>query len=221
MFRAEIIAIVMLLTHLPFLRPLGSRVGSKLARMTKVHGAATMMIGWPRADRNAFPRGARSITTLYMTEPPPEPNFSDKKLKIVKPKGEKYELEIVHPHEIDLKLTFDEEGHKYYFNNNHVRLSVTQLVENYFSKFDADDIIDKMMKGSRWPRPEYTWPNGEPMNATAIKNKWDGIGLYARNRGTWMHFNIERKLNNLPPSNTIPEMTQFEKFYVGKCLLIA
>ena len=201
------------------MRPLGSRVSSRFSSSLRMTRLNDLRMIYQSRLRQGVSRGTRSITSLYMNEPPPEPNFSDKKLKIIKPKGEKYELEIVHPHEIDLKLTFDEDGHKYYYNNAQMKLSVTQLVENYFSKFDADDIIDKMMKGSRWPRPEYTWPNGEPMNATAIKNKWDGIGLYARNRGTWMHFNIERKLNNLPPSNTIPEMTLFEKFYMGKYCL--
>ncbi len=219
MFKAALFVILMFLCNLPFMRPLGSRVSSRLSSSLRMTRLNDLTMIYQSRVRQGVSRGTRSITSLYMNEPPPEPNFSDKKLKIIKPKGEKYELEIVHPHEIDLKLTFDEDGHKYYYNNAQMKLSVTQLVENYFSKFDADDIIDKMMKGSRWPRPEYTWPNGEPMNATAIKNKWDGIGLYARNRGTWMHFNIERKLNNLPPSNTIPEMALFEKFYTGKYCL--
>ena len=53
----------------------------------------------------------------------------------------------------------------------------------------------------------------KPLSDKAIKDKWDKIGEYARNRGSWMHYNIERYINKLEPSKSLPEMEQFEKFY--------
>jgi hypothetical protein len=86
------------------------------------------------------------------------------------------------------------------------------MVENYFDKFDADKAIKKMMNGSKWPRAEYTWPDGNPYNSTHIKAKWDVIGEYSRNKGTWMHFNIERYFNDLQPATNLVEMSQFFNF---------
>merc|ERR1712196_608647 len=45
-----------------------------------------------------------------------------------------------------------------------------------------------------------------------IKDKWASVGEYARNRGSWMHYNIERYLNGLSYSNSIKEMEQFLQF---------
>ena len=38
------------------------------------------------------------------------------------------------------------------------------------------------------------------------------MGEYARNRGSWMHYNIERYFNGLTYSDSIEEMEQFFKF---------
>ena len=88
-----------------------------------------------------------------------------------------------------------------------------QVVEKYFGKFDADLVIDRMMNGPSWPRNEYTWPDGRPYRKDEIKEKWDNIGEFSRNRGTWMHYNIERFFNNLQPATVdLPEMNQFFNF---------
>lgn len=126
---------------------------------------------------------------------------------------QKLELEIRNEHPIDSRISFEESKHSYSFDGTAMERSVTGLVESYFEKFDADIAIDKMIRGKRWPRKEYLYEDGKAMDAPAIKRKWDDVGLYARNRGTWMHYNIERALNNLPPSTSIPEMKLFNKFY--------
>ena len=92
-------------------------------------------------------------------------------------------------------------------------ITVTQLASKFFSTFDADDIIMKMMSGNKWPRPEYTHKTtGEPFTAAEIKRKWDDIATNGRNRGTWMHHNIERLLNGLPFADDLPEFKQFNVF---------
>ncbi len=52
-----------------------------------------------------------------------------------------------------------------------------------------------------------------PLTPEKIKRRWEQIGLYARNSGTWMHYNIERFLNGLPANMTSIELQQFLKFY--------
>lgn len=70
-----------------------------------------------------------------------------------------------------------------------------------------------MVAGKNWPRKEYIWAaTQEPYTSAQIKERWDEIGEYARNRGKWMHFNIERYFNGLQPSMNIVEMSQFMKF---------
>ena len=48
-----------------------------------------------------------------------------------------------------------------------------------------------------------------PLTAEEIKSKWDAQGEYARNQGTWMHYNIERIINKLPANTASPEMQHF------------
>jgi len=120
-------------------------------------------------------------------------------------------LEKKNPHELDKRIQFIEESHTYLFDNQQLDFSVTQLAEKFFEKFDSDLVIERMMNGPNWPRPEYL-SRGVPMTPEEIKLKWDSIGEYARNRGSWMHYNIERHLNGLEYSNALPEMKQFFDF---------
>ena len=56
------------------------------------------------------------------------------------------------------------------------------------------------------------------MSDKSIKEKWDQISEYARNRGSWMHYNIERFFNKLEPSKSLVEIKQFDKFYTDVIL---
>ena len=150
-----------------------------------------------------------NITTFAAPE---EPVDFNKGFKIKRPLG-KLQLEILNEHPIDNKISFDEENHIYYFNGKQIRHSCTQVVERYFDKFDPDLAISKMRNGPRWPRKEYMNYNGTEMTDEEIKGKWDAIGLFARNKGTWMHYNIELLLNNATPNRKMREMALFESFY--------
>ena len=122
-------------------------------------------------------------------------------------------LEKQHVHALDGKIQFEEIPHEYFYEGKKMAQSVTALVDKFFEKFDADEAIEKMKNGSKWPRPEYTRKSGEVWTDEQIKAYWDGVGLYARNRGTWMHYNIERYLNDLSPSEDCAEMGLFYKFH--------
>lgn len=53
------------------------------------------------------------------------------------------------------------------------------------------------MNGSNWPRDGYIdTRTNQPFTPEQIKQKWDNIGEYSRNYGTWVHYNIERYLNH-------------------------
>ena len=91
-------------------------------------------------------------------------------------------------------------------------ISVTQLVSKFFKSFDADEVISRMMNGRNWPNPTYTHPNGHPYTSDEIRSKWNGMGLVGKNRGVWLHHNIERYFNRLPYANDNPEMVQFQHF---------
>lgn len=172
-------------------------------------------------------RIARNLRTVaYVTDKssaiPADPINFTTKFCLPKHVG-KMILESKNAHPLDSKIVFDAENHKYYFDGIEIERSVTEVIGNYFEVFDADFIARRMISGSNWPRPEYTQKSGEPYTVSPlvqhdpkcdrrllanffglcivqeeeIKKKWAGIGEYAKNAGTWMHFNIERYLNNL------------------------
>ena len=57
------------------------------------------------------------------------------------------------------------------------------------------------------------FPDGKVYTVEQIKKKWDQAGLYARNRGTWMHSNIESYINKLPANFEFVEMKYFLNYY--------
>lgn len=122
-------------------------------------------------------------------------------------------LQKLNQHPNDCLLTFDRDAHKYYYKEKQIKSSVTQVVQDYFEKFDALTTAKKMTQSERWPREGYVHTNGLPYSVDEILKKWDDIGEYARNKGTWLHYNIERILNELPPIDpSIPELKQFLAF---------
>lgn len=92
-------------------------------------------------------------------------------------------LEVINSHANDISLTFDPIRHVYAYNGQELKTSVTSFVGSYFSKFDADEIIPKMMNGPNWPRSQYTFPDGKVYTPEQIKKKWDEISEYSRNQG--------------------------------------
>lgn len=128
-------------------------------------------------------------------------------------------LEIGFSHDSDSSLTFDGQSHTYYYKNDVIPYSVTQIVSNYFEKFEPNRAIDRMISGPNWPRPAYQHPNGEPFSKTEILEKWEKDGLNARTRGTLMHEYIENYINGVEEKfsddlyQDMPELNQFNKFY--------
>ena len=53
-------------------------------------------------------------------------------------------------HERDYRIKFYEEGHRYTVDGKEGFTSVTTWNHHHFPQFNADSIIDKMMKGKNW-----------------------------------------------------------------------
>ena len=121
-------------------------------------------------------------------------------------------LERVHAHYRDVRIHFFPEDHRYEILSVPTLGSVTELVNELTKPFDADDAIDNMMNSSRWPRPEYTIPNGTPMSREEIKEKWRLHGTESANLGTWTHYLIELFLNRETVNSYSKEIELFLKF---------
>jgi len=89
---------------------------------------------------------------------------------------------------------------------------VTELASKFFSSFNADVVISKMMNGRNWPRAGYINQDGSPYTEDQIRERWEVTATNARNRGTWMHLNIERYLNGVVAAEDLPEFKQFRAF---------
>jgi ATP-dependent exoDNAse (exonuclease V) beta subunit len=99
-------------------------------------------------------------------------------------------------HERDQYINFDEPTHTYTIdipsNLSNAKYptytSVTTWIHDFFESFDADKVIEKMMKGIRWKPGHKYWG----MTAEQIKDLWDkNKNSEATVAGTQLHFRIE------------------------------
>jgi hypothetical protein len=143
-------------------------------------------------------------------------DFKSQVFQLPESPNRQLKLQKINQHPKDSLVQFDSHSHSYRVDGQPIKRSVTQLIDTYFKKFDADAAISSMQNGPNWPRPEYTW-KGQPLTPEQIKKKWDDIGTYSRNRGTWLHYNLESYLNGNEQegpydATLITEMKQFHEF---------
>ena len=96
-------------------------------------------------------------------------------------------------HERDEMIEFIEEGHRYIIKNeeeNEYR-SVTTVIHENFTGFDADKIITTMMAGKNWKKGNKYWG----MTGDEIKESWAKNGEEQARLGTNLHYDIECFLN--------------------------
>jgi len=119
-------------------------------------------------------------------------------------------LAKLNAHERDQYIEFDEGPHIYTVHGEQGYTSVTTLNHAHFSHFDADAIIDKMLKNTRkMADPEYKYYN---MTREEIKAMWDKNRDQAAGAGTQMHYDIECYYNKMPVSNDSVEFEWFLRF---------
>jgi hypothetical protein len=95
--------------------------------------------------------------------------------------------------ERDKNLVFDEPTHKYSIltDPDSKYTSVTTWNHSHFPHFDADDIIQKMMKGKNW-NPQNKYWGKTPQQ---IKDQWSENAASVSGAGTDLHFDIECFMN--------------------------
>lgn len=117
-------------------------------------------------------------------------------------------LSKLNQHPRDLEITFDEGPHIYTINGDSSYTSVTTFNHSHFEHFDADKIIDNMMKNSeKWRKNKYYG-----MTKDEIKGLWNKNGKDASEAGTKMHYDIECYYNNCANENDSIEYQYFLEF---------
>lgn len=126
-------------------------------------------------------------------------------------------LSKINKHVRDCRISFDEQPHIYtislydrknnklYYDSDFT--SVTTWVHSHFEKFNADIIIDKMMKSKKWENSKYFG-----MNKEQIKEQWERNRVEASDAGTKMHNDIELYYNNISITNDSIEFQYFLDF---------
>ena len=105
-------------------------------------------------------------------------------------------------HPRDQYIDFDEPTHLYTIsipptpeNALHASkpyTSVTTWIHTNFPHFDADEVIQNMMKGRNWNEQNKYWG----LTPQQIKDQWEQNGKNVSSAGTEMHYEIECFMNN-------------------------
>jgi len=111
-------------------------------------------------------------------------------------------LAVTNVHPRDARISFEEETHTYTIDGSREGwVSCTGFIHKHFSAFDADGIIKKMMKSSKWKPGGESYEKYKGMTPDEIKKKWSDDGNDASSAGTRMHLDIERYYNASPVGN--------------------
>ena len=118
-------------------------------------------------------------------------------------------LARLNAHPRDKRITFDPIPHTYTIDGDpSVKYtSVTTWNHSHFEEFDADAIIDSMMRSKKWTESKYYG-----QTADEIKAGWDKNRDEAAAAGTAMHYDIECYYNQCPRENTSTEYEYFKQF---------
>lgn len=117
-------------------------------------------------------------------------------------------LAKVNKHPRDDHVQFDEGPHIYTVDGDSSFMSVTTWNHSHFGHFDADKIIDNMMKGKNW-KPGYKYYG---MTKDEIKAMWDKNRDESAAAGTKMHYDIECYYNLMDIKNDSTEYKWFLEF---------
>ena len=125
-------------------------------------------------------------------------------------------LRALNPFPCDSRIDFFEEEHYYEIDQVRAPRSVTSIVHQFETPFDAEAVIKKMKLGQNWEtkRMEYCTSDDEEMSDVEIKARWARIAEIARKRGTHMHWIIEMFCNGAVIHGPFPtEFKLFMEFY--------
>ena len=101
-------------------------------------------------------------------------------------------LENLNKHSRDNHISFDEGPHIYTIDGDSDYKSVTSWNHSHFPYFNADKIINNMMRSKNWPNNKYFG-----CTKGQIKLLWKENGKKASEAGTNMHYDIECFYNDM------------------------
>ena len=120
-------------------------------------------------------------------------------------------LALTHRHPRDNQIHFDEPTHVYTVNGSSKGIcSITTFLHHFFPHFDAEHVIQNMMRSKKWPSSKWFG-----MTAAAIKEAWNANGREASEAGTAMHLGIEMVMNGATDQVTdvIKESIEWKYFW--------
>jgi len=88
-------------------------------------------------------------------------------------------------------ISFNGGEHTYTYEGIKAVCSVTQFIKLFFFEFDADSIIDRMMRSKSWSNSKYYG-----MSKQDIKDVWEESRDIESSLGTQMHENFEKYLKS-------------------------
>ena len=103
-------------------------------------------------------------------------------------------LQKTNPHPRDEHIRFVDEGHVYYVRGDTSYTSSTTFIHTFFSTFDADATIARMMKKPDWGTPGHKYYGHD---AESLKRKWEEDGKSSSDMGSITHRSIEYKYNEI------------------------
>lgn len=113
----------------------------------------------------------------------------------------------------DNNIQFIENGHNYIIlsepKTNYT--SVTTWCHSHFPNFDADIIIETMMKGKGWKEGHKYWG----LNSLEIKSQWNSNKNLLSGAGTNLHFEIECFYNNDKLGNDFSNKELYENYILN------
>lgn len=123
-------------------------------------------------------------------------------------------LELTNGHERDKRISFIEEGHKYFIDGVEYStlggVGSTTFIKSFFPSFDSAKIIGFIQRGRRYKTdPDYKYYR---KTAEEIRQMWAANGASAAEAGTVMHANIEHYYNKCNVVDTSVEWCQFLEF---------
>jgi len=120
------------------------------------------------------------------------------------------QLSIQNAHPRDAHIQFEEEGHAYtIYGEKGTYVSTTTLVHHQFAQFDAEGIVDAMIRKGRTEDPTNKYYG---MTKEQILAQWAQTAKEASGQGTKMHYDIECYSNGESVTNDLPEFQQFLDF---------
>jgi ATP-dependent exoDNAse (exonuclease V) beta subunit len=118
-------------------------------------------------------------------------------------------LSKLNSHPRDEFITFDEGPHIYTVHGKTGYTSVTTWNHHHFPEFDAEVIVNKMLKGSKIKDPKNKYYG---FTKEQILKDWDNNRIAASTAGTKMHYDIECYYNQIEVNNNSIEFDFFKQF---------